>query len=211
MEFAKKFALIPQEQFSKHVPTEKDMSDLDMEMSKILKSSLDEHEKIRKYYEILQKKMNLENFNLPWKKNEDSVDSENNFPPVPDVSKISTPKEESAGYDSMILNTVPQNMQKQASHLLQIVKKQPKMLSWNDKGEIFIRDTKLENTNIADLFNLIFTHKKKSVKAQDEFLKILYEMNTPKHYVKNKYLTLKDKSKRSTNKQLKNVKWTSYK
>lgn len=71
----------------------------------------------------------------------------------------------------MILSTVPQNMQKQARHLPPIVKKQPKMLSWNDKGKFFIQNRKSENTNIANLFNLIFTHKKKSAKAQDEFFK----------------------------------------
>jgi hypothetical protein len=76
MEFAKKYALVSEDQLSKHIPTEKHMSDLDNEMTKILKSSLNEHEKVRKYYEVLQKKMNLENFNLPWQKNEVSENIE---------------------------------------------------------------------------------------------------------------------------------------
>lgn len=200
MELAKKFALVPHEQVSKHVPVEKHMSDLDKEMSKILKSSLDEYEKVRKYYDILQRKMNLENFNLPWKKkNEDSAEPVN-------ISPESIPKQE---YDSLILNTVPQNMKKQASHLLQIVKQYPHMLNWNDKGEILIRNKKMENSNIADLFHLIFTNKKNPVKAQEEFLNTLHEMNVPKHFLKNKYLGFTS-PKRSSEIKMKSVKWEPY-
>lgn len=209
MELAKKFALVPYDQVSKHTPVEKHMSDLDVEMTKILKSSLDEYEKVQKYYEILQRKMKLENFNLPWKKNEDSTEPANISPDEENKSSASIKKQE---YDTLILNTVPQNRQKQASHLLQIVKEHPHMLSWNEKGEISIRNKKMENSNIADLFHLLFTNKKKPVKAQKEFLNTLYEMNVPKHFLKNRYLSFTDltPSKHSSEIKMKNVKWEPY-
>lgn len=56
--------------------------------------------------------MNLENFNLPWKKtNEDTSET------------ISTPKQEFEDYDSIILNSVPSRMRNHATHLLQLLKK----------------------------------------------------------------------------------------
>lgn len=46
MEFATKYALVPEEDLSRHVPTKKQMTEFDVAMSKILNSSLPDHEKI---------------------------------------------------------------------------------------------------------------------------------------------------------------------
>lgn len=133
MEFAKKFALIPHDQVNKHIPMEKDISDLDNQMSKILKSSLSEYEKVQKYYEILQKKMNLGNFNSPWK-------SEMQQLPVDEELPSKKIKQESPMYDDvLILDSVPQNMRKYASNLLVMLKNHPDSIKWNDRGEMLFR------------------------------------------------------------------------
>jgi hypothetical protein len=191
MEFAKKYALVSEDQLSKHVPTQKHMSDLDNEMSRILNSSLNEYEKLRKYYDILQKKLNMENFNLPWKTSTPEITSHD--PAIKEENPIKQEPQKELCYDSMILNSVPPSMRNQANHLLQILKNHSNMLSWNEKGEISLHNQKYEHSNIGDLFNLLFTHnKKKPVKAQHEFLSVLHDMNVPKHLIKNKYLSTKN-------------------
>ncbi|GBN89327.1 hypothetical protein AVEN_63603-1 [Araneus ventricosus] len=96
-------------------------------------------------------------------------------------------------YDYVVLNSVPQGMKNEASKALDFIKEHSNILKWNDKGEILIENELISKTNIADLFNVIFTHKKKTnVAGIQEFLAALNLMNMPKHYVKNNYLTAKN-------------------
>lgn len=66
MEHARKFVLLPEEQVSRHIPSKTQMSEFDKEMHKVLQSNLSDYEKVLQYYTLLQKKQNIENFNLPW-------------------------------------------------------------------------------------------------------------------------------------------------
>ncbi|GBM47984.1 hypothetical protein AVEN_34324-1 [Araneus ventricosus] len=60
MEYAKKFILVPNDQISKHVPTEETLSELDREMSAILKNKgISDDEKVKLYMQVLQKKLNI--------------------------------------------------------------------------------------------------------------------------------------------------------
>ncbi|GBO09936.1 hypothetical protein AVEN_4770-1 [Araneus ventricosus] len=187
MEHAKKFALIPEHLVSKHTVSDKQLNDLDKSMLNILNSSLEEHEKVKQYYALLQKKMNKEEYNLPWKPPEESAPL-NNI----EVEPILPRKEDS--YDRVVLNSVPQGMKNEASKALDFIKEHSNILKWNDKGEILIGNELISKTNIADLFNIIFTHnqKKTNVAGIQEFLAALNLMNMPKHYVKNNYLTAKN-------------------
>ncbi|GBN21343.1 hypothetical protein AVEN_81753-1 [Araneus ventricosus] len=97
-------------------------------------------------------------------------------------------------YDRVVLNSVSQGMKNEASKALDFIKEHSNILKWNDKGEILIGNELISKTNIADLFNIIFTHNKKktNVAGIQEFLAALNLMNMPKHYVKNNYLTAKN-------------------
>ncbi|GBM68055.1 hypothetical protein AVEN_66732-1 [Araneus ventricosus] len=187
MEHAKKFALIPEHLVSKYTVSDKQWNDLDKSMLNILNSSLEEHEKVKQYYALLQKKMNIEEYNLPWKPPEEPA-SLNNI----EVEPMLPRKEDS--YDRVVLNSVPQGMKNEASKALDFIKEYSNILKWNDKGEILIGNELISQTNIADLFNIIFTHNKKktNVAGIQEFLAALNLMNMPKHYVKNNYLTAKN-------------------
>lgn len=179
MEFTKKYALIPEDSLSKHVPTQKQMTEFDKQMEKILNSSLEDSEKIQRYYELLNRKMNTEKFNLPWLTTKE------------DTKKEELKGETATDYDSIILNSVPTPMQRKAGNALSIVKKNPDILTWNNRGEIIHHGKKLPETNIADLFNILFTDKKHvNIPAIDTLLSALHELNFPKQYIKNKYLNL---------------------
>ncbi|GBO09514.1 hypothetical protein AVEN_204368-1 [Araneus ventricosus] len=187
MEHAKKFALIPEHLVSKHTVSHKQLNDLDKSMLNILNRSLEEHEKVKQYYALLQKKMNIEEYNLPWKPPEETAPL-NNIEVEPMLPRKEDP------YDHVVLNSVPQGMKNEASKALDFIKEHSNILKWNDKGEILIGNELISKTNIADLFNIIFTHNKKktNVAGIQEFLAALNLMNIPKHYVKNNYLTAKN-------------------
>lgn len=183
MEFSKKFVLVPEG--SKHVPSDRQISDFDKEMLKVLNSTLNDYEKVRKYYELLQNKMKMEEHNTPWVTTQlddlSDVKNMNEEIPIKD-------KKESFDYTTVVLNGVPPVLKKQASSLLQLIKKDPSYFKWNEKGELSIKGQTLPNSNLADLFNLIFTNRKNYIQlvGKDEFLKALADMNVPHHYIKNK-------------------------
>ena len=96
MEFAIKYALIPEDDFSKHIPSKQQMIDFDIAMSKILNSSLTDHEKIQRYYELLKRKMDLQEFNIPWlsKQAEKSEEEKNKPPTEKSIKQESSTKQE---------------------------------------------------------------------------------------------------------------------
>ncbi|GBM23736.1 hypothetical protein AVEN_271102-1 [Araneus ventricosus] len=61
MEYTKKYILVPNDEMSKHVPTEDTLSELDREMSAILKNRrvLDD-EKVKLCMQVLQKILNIQ-------------------------------------------------------------------------------------------------------------------------------------------------------
>ena len=66
MEFSKTYALVPESDLSRHVPTKKQLSEFDKEMQKILNSDLHDFEKVQLYCELLLRKVNLMDFNQHW-------------------------------------------------------------------------------------------------------------------------------------------------
>ena len=195
MEFATKYALIPEDDFSKHVPSKQQMTDFDIAMSKILNSSLPDHEKIQRYYELLKRKMDLQEFNIPWLSKQ--PEEEKNKPPTEKSIKQESPvkQEPQQDYDSLIISSVPAPMKTQAENLLNFLKKHPNIIQWDQRGRITHHGRKLEQSNVAELFHLIFcVNKKASVPAQNEFLQALQEIGIPSSIIKNKHLNAHPKT-----------------
>ncbi|GBL87137.1 hypothetical protein AVEN_109465-1, partial [Araneus ventricosus] len=60
----KKYILVPNDEISKHVPTEDTLSELDREMSVILKNRrVLDNEKVKLYMQVLQKRLNIQDHN----------------------------------------------------------------------------------------------------------------------------------------------------
>lgn len=202
MEFAAKYALVPEEEFTKHVPTKKQMSELDVAMSKILNSSLPDHQKVQQYYELLKRKMDLQEFNTPWVAPQKQEEEE----PIKQE-----PQQED--YDSFILASVPKPMKKQAEGLLVFLKSQSKTFTWDKTGTITYRGEKWNASNLAELFHLIFNlNKKPPVAAQNEFLQALREMGVPQTMIKNKHLSNKSPRRHFVKQKKRDVtaKWEKY-
>lgn len=202
MEFGKKYALVPEESLLKHVSTQSQISDFDKQMLQILNSSLKDYEKVRRYHDLLQKKLNMENYNLPWstptiveeEKMELKQPSEDNRSATKEDNQSATKEDNRTttkeDYSTMILSSVPKSSKKHADMLLQLIRKNPSILQWNDKGEILYNERSYPNSNLADLFHLIFTNRKRTnIAGKEEFLKALRELNVPDHYIKNTHLS----------------------
>lgn len=187
MEYSKTYALIPESELSKHVPSKKQLSEFDKEMQKILNSDLQDFEKVLLYYELLKRKMNLHNFNQPWKIQQ----PEKNDKFKEDEHEIKT-ESENIHDDSKILNILPQGLRKQGSQLLEFLKTDPNKLKWNNRGEIIYKNNIITNSNLSDLLSLVLGQRKnyKHVIGTDEFLQALQEMNAPKFFFKNKHLPM---------------------
>jgi len=227
MEHAKKYALVPEEMLTRHTISNKQLSDLDKSMIEILNSSLEDHEKVSRYYDLLQKRLKMNQFNSPYKltevkssKEEENSDKETEESPI--TIKKEDRRDEKLGdsYDSIILNSIPPNLKRRADNALSILKSRPDILKWNNQGEICYRGETIPQTNIADLFNLMFTDKKKThILAKNTFLSALEELNLPKQYIRNKYLKLpitvkipdvEMKNKSDVSPQAGEKKWESY-
>lgn len=196
MEYAKKYALVPEEVLTRHTISNKQLSDLDKSMIEILNSSLEDHEKVSRYYDLLQKRLKMNQFNSPYKLTEVKPSKEEIISVKETTESPITIKKEDAreklddSYDSIILSSVPPNLKRRADNALSILKSRPDVLKWNDKGEISYRGETIPQTNIADLFHLIFTDKKTHILAKNTFLSALEELNLPKQYIRNKYLKI---------------------
>lgn len=219
MEFAKKFALVPEEALNKHTPSQKQLSELDKALLKILNSSLPDYEKVQRYYELLQRKMNLQENNLPWiqrsdeeveqqpaKPEQDSVkqDSAKQEPTTTTTQETVNPEhiKQEIDYNQLPLTLVPSRMKKQALKLLEFLKTSPHKLEWNEKGIVSFKNKKIQNSNIADFFHLIFsTNKKVPINAQGELLQVLKEMHVPQSFIKNKNLLSRPMSTPKVRKQ----------
>ncbi|GFT83635.1 uncharacterized protein TNCV_2825761 [Trichonephila clavipes] len=162
--------------------------EFDHQMSKILNSKLPDYEKVHLYYELLKRKMNLQDYNLPGITSENHAFEDEHTVQKDESVKV---KEEikpkvDENYMSIILESVPKTYKNQASLLLNFLKDKPNTLNWNEHGEVSFKDKKYQHPNLADLFNMIFTNRKPStIIAKEEFLQ---ELNIPRHYIKNKYL-----------------------
>ena len=213
MEHAKKYALIPEESLSKHVPTQKHMTAFDKEMARILNSSLGEDEKVKLYYELLQKKLKMNFFNTPVQaaiRKEDMEEEEKVFIKKEQPEKKPTIKEFSSNYDGILLNSVPVKLKRYAGEMISLIRRHPDILDWNESGQILYHRAVIPKSNIVDLFNLIFTNRKSHVAAKDSFLSALDEMNIPRHYVKNTHL-YDQQPKRTPPKSRKTLNWWNFK
>lgn len=184
MQSFKKYALVPEENISKHVPSLEHMSELDREMQVILQNkTLTDYEKVRRYYEVLQKKFSLEKHNVPHIAIQE---------PMMDTQEETMEKQEplekaSTQLKEIIMKSVPKHYRNNANDLIQLMEKHQNILNWNELGEVTYKGHFIKNSNVVDLFNHIFSPLSKSNPiGKKEFLNSLHDMNIPRYYIKNK-------------------------
>ena len=124
----KKMLLVDPNSYRK--PVQREIAKLDKEMSQILKSDLEESEKIKQYNQVLQKYLSLKERTMnPW------LVQEKEAKPIPtkDILKGFTKK-----------NLI------QAKKLLESIENNSST-SWNSRGELIFNETRIPQSNIKKL------------------------------------------------------------
>lgn len=140
MEFAKKFLLIPEAKYVRHIVPDESLSDLDKEIKKILHSRQTDAQKIRPYNEVLKKRIDLPLFNPPKKETPVEVPFhlENQTSEKIKTSERGertaeiTPRKDFI--QDLIMQTVPKRMKCYAETVLQVLKENSDIISWTANG-----------------------------------------------------------------------------
>lgn len=185
MEHAKKFILVPHDQISKHVATEDNLSELDREMSIILKNSkLSDDEKVKLYTQVLQKRLNILNHN----KGVQEIIPEPTQS-IEEEKQISN--EKSDVIEHLILETAPKNLKSNTRNILSFLKNSSDVMHWSSNGELIFKGRNIKNSNMLDLIKTLQTSSNKAdPQGFDVFLQGLSEMNFPKSLIRNASLKL---------------------
>lgn len=185
MEHAKKMVLLPQEALQKMrqevEPKIRDpVSDLDSQMSEILKSNLDDREKWKNYQQILERFLY---FAQASRKPISVLLKEEVSEAVKDDSK--TLIDSSDSKIESILATIPVTVRKRAELLCQRLHS-TSMINWNDKGEVSIDNSFIPGANIVDLINDIVRNRKHTnPRGWQQFAKVLHKLNIPQEFIGN--------------------------
>jgi len=188
----KKFALIPEELVVKHTVSSKRLSELDKIMMNILNSNLPDHEKLIRYHEVLQKSLNLQEFNTHEKK---EALPEKKDPPQgtsQDIKNEAEKKPLQVNYQDFILPSIPQNMRGKAENVLGLIRGQPDILSWNSKGQLIANKEEIPNSNIIDFFSYLYKPKS-NISNGAVYDKVLKDLNIPMQFIANTKISGKKK------------------
>jgi hypothetical protein len=173
---------MPEELSVKHTVSSKRLSELDELMMTILNSNLPDHEKLARYHEVLQKSLNLQQFNTPTHEKKDiSQDtSEKKDPPQHEAEK----KPLQINYQDFILPSIPKNMRGKAENVLGLIKNQPDILSWNSKGQLIANKEEIPNSNIIDFFSHLYKPKN-NISNGAVYDGLLKDLNIPMQFIRN--------------------------
>ncbi|GBN86402.1 hypothetical protein AVEN_109086-1 [Araneus ventricosus] len=130
MEYAKKFILVPNDQISKHVPTEETLSELDREMSAILKNKrISDDEKVKLYMQVLQKRLNiLDHNNVVQETISEALHTEE--------EEKQDLVEKSDLMEHLILESAPKNLKSNTRSILNYLKKVSRLNALDSQGRI---------------------------------------------------------------------------
>ena len=97
------------------------------------------------------------------------------------VSKISL--------ENSLIKSLPKSNQVTAELILNHLKNFPKIIKWNEFGELIYKDETIRESNLTDLISNVLSQKKSTAPPllhETIFLKALSETNTPETWIKNK-------------------------
>lgn len=211
MENAKKMILIEPEAIERLKKdnantTVNNLSQLDEEMSKVLKTKLDDREKWSLYQQTLQRylyfiakdrkpiEIPLVNFgesgnyikeDVTTKKTADIKEEPMKTHERPINENI--PHKSNDYYTkSQLLQLIPKTYKIKGELLIDILLKNKNKINWNDDGTIFIDNKKVYKSNIVDLINdVVRPLKNSSPHGWVEFSQVLKDLKVPLSYIGN--------------------------
>ena len=101
-------------------------------------------------------------------------------------SHSATPSQQLNATDKQIIDSVPKTMQNHAKLLIQKLKDQSDIISWNDNGQLVLEGSIVPNSNIVDVVNDIMRKRKGfNPEHSNTFAKAFAKINVPEDYLKN--------------------------
>lgn len=168
MEFARKYRLIPFDQDQQF--NEEHLSDLDKQITDILKKKITDDEKAKLYVQALQKFVTFPNVNSKNPSQEEKQTNGNN-----------------TDIESKIFQTVPLRHKGIAQRIINFLKE--KNITWTENKELSLNNKVIDGSNVIELINFLLRSRTKKPVAFEKFKEILDENNFPQHFIKNSYLT----------------------
>ena len=192
MKHSQKMILVPEHNLDNYLrqqrlttpPTVTKMVQLDGEMKTVLdRNDTSQDEKAKLYSQILENylhfkgKRNVEVTKLvPVAFVGDAATS------VPSTREVIS-KDQNIG---AIVEILPKTLQSKAKMILEKIKDNPQVLSWNEKGELKYQGETVPNTNITNLVSDSLRHRKNNKPNGFElFTKGLQQINLPEDLVRN--------------------------
>ena len=162
-------------------PTTDALLNLDEDMRHVLsQSDLSPERKVDMYNQILQKHRHfyqqhrsLPTLTDPGPFTPPQQDSDNQPPPV----KVDSIEED-------VLKSTPSTFQRKARLLMELVKRNPQ-LSWNQRGELTVKDQPIEGSHMIDLVNDVLRHRRSRAPPTgwEQFAEALRDSNVPQDLI----------------------------
>lgn len=197
MENAKKMILIEPEVIERlkteNVSTQ-NLSRLDEEMHKVLKTKTDDREKWALYLQTLQRYLHFigedrKPLQIPilFDKNESVIKETVKSEQVPDGEQTPTKTNEENIYTkSQLLSFIPKTYKIKGELLIDTLLKNKDKIFWNDKGTVFIKNKEIRGSNIVDLVgDVLRPLKNSSPVGWGEFALFLKDLSVPLSYIGN--------------------------
>ena len=91
--------------------------------------------------------------------------------------------------ENSLIKSLPKSNQVTAELILNHLKNFPKIIKWNEFGELIYKDETIRESNLTDLISNVLSQKKSTAPPllhETIFLKALSETNAPETWIKNK-------------------------
>lgn len=200
MENAKKMILIEPEVLEKlksdtgnNVGTN-NLSRLDEEMSKVLKTKLEDREKWTHYLQTLQRylyfigkdRKPLQIPILPFDQTDNVIKGTVKSEEVSDGTETSTRPNESSYSKSHLVEFLPKSYRPKGELLVDLLLKNKDKIYWNEKGTVFINNKEIYKSNIVDLLgDIVRPLKNSSPNGWAEFALMLKDLKVPTRCIGN--------------------------
>lgn len=97
------------------------------------------------------------------------------------------------------VNMMPASLKSSAEKLMNRIKENDGVISWESNGEVSIHGKKLVGSNITDLVGDVIRQTKEENLDREPFLRVLAELNTPEVLIKNKSALLQFRRMKNRN------------
>lgn len=193
MEYSEKMYLVPSHQLEQlrnpPLPKEENirsttMHSLDSEMKGVLqRRDLTDYEKAKYFDALLQK------FLTHVKQGETEKSKLSLFLPQPEVPSVESPTSSDAVFQE-IIDTLPDRHKSRAKLLLNKMKQNSSVSSWDDRGTFVYRGENIKGSNLLDLVKVVTQtndlSSNRKPKGLDAFMKAMAELNVPSSVVGNR-------------------------